>query len=57
MTRRSARLIVLAVALGATVLIATPIALGYLEGPRFPVAGPGPWEALKQIGHEWRFRP
>lgn len=38
-------------------LLALPILLGYLEGPRFPVANPGPWEALKQVGRDLRFLP
>lgn len=40
----------------ATALLALPILLGWLEGPRFPILDPSPWEALKQYGRNLTFR-
>ena len=57
MTRRTRLRATLAAALAAMALVAIPIAIGYLEGPRFPVLDPGPWGALKKIGREWRLAP
>ncbi|WP_299820112.1 hypothetical protein [uncultured Jannaschia sp.] len=42
-----------ALLVGAAIL-AIPVVQGYLEGPRFPVLEPSPWEALKQMGREMR---
>ena len=53
MTRHTGLRLVLAASLAVAALVAIPIAIGYIEGPRFPVAGPGPWKALKQVGRDW----
>ena len=53
MTRRIAFRVAAAALLALVALLVIPVAIGYLESPRFPVAGPGPWEALKQVGRDW----